>query len=517
LTTAAGAVAATALPGAPAAAAARYRRYNVTSLQGQQMLAIYARAVERMLELPPSHPHNWFRNTFVHFMDCPHGNWWFYVWHRGYIGFFEQTIRTVSGNPSFTLPYWDWTQLPRIPAPMFDGVLDPTNARYERFTKNLAIFTNYVQPELLKYWSTLSPAQLAQQKLRSFDNFADLWNNLRAWNKDTGIASAGDIAFAPTASARYLSRDNPGFDKTTLETVSAGVVQSGIDPIEFNDEQNIANGFTSRRTTSHQPSPGRGAFSILEGQPHNTVHNYIGGAGPLNYGPFGNMTNNLSPIDPIFFLHHSNMDRLWDVWTRKQQRLGLPFLPRDPIARQQFLAEPFLFFVDGLGRYVTNGKAGDYTSTARFDYDYQPGFPEVGGPLQAQPLFAAPPGPAHTYTGTVNGTNSGTLQLPAPTLRAFAGSPASELTLEVTIVRPGSERIFDVILNGSYLGTFSFFAPPMPGMSMETTFAVPVVHRAGGLLAQAAGAENGSVSISVVASQGRGVAPKLTALAAVAR
>ena len=32
----------------------------------------------------------------------------------------------------------------------------------------------------------------------------------------------------------------------------------------------------------------------------------------------------LSPVDPIFFLHHANMDRLWDVWTRKQQALRLP-------------------------------------------------------------------------------------------------------------------------------------------------------------------------------------------------
>jgi tyrosinase len=42
-----------------------------------------------MLNLPADHPQNWFRNAFVHLMDCPHGNWWFYVWHRGYLGYFE--------------------------------------------------------------------------------------------------------------------------------------------------------------------------------------------------------------------------------------------------------------------------------------------------------------------------------------------------------------------------------------------------------------------------------------------
>ena len=517
LTAAAGAVAAAALPGLPAQAAAKYRRYNVTSQQGQAMLRIYAVAVERMLELPPSHPHNWFRNAFVHFMDCPHGNWWFYVWHRGYIGFFEETIRAVSGRPEFTIPYWDWTELPRIPPEMFDGVLDPTSHRYQRFTKNLAVFTNYIEPTMQSYWNALTPAQLAQQKSRELVTFTDLWNNMLAYNTNTQIASAGDIAFAPTASARYLSRENPDFNESTASTVKPDVILRGLAPTEFNDEKDVAKGFTSAYATSHNVAPaGRQSFSTLEGQPHNTIHNYIGGAGPLNYGPFGNMTNNLSPVDPIFFLHHSNMDRLWDVWTRKQQRLGLPYLPKDPAKLQQFLAEPFLFFVDGRGQYVTNGKAADYVSTARFDYDYQPGFPEVTGLFQAQTqaLLTTPRAP-HTYTGTVNGANAGTLQLPVPTLQAFVGGAASELTLEVTVVRPGSERIFDVVVDGATVATFSFFGPPMRGMPMEATFAIPLVPRTRALLGAASGTSGGTLSVSVIASQGRGIAPKLTALAAV--
>lgn len=58
------------------------------------MLASYAKGVEAMLKLPADHPQNWFRNAFIHLMDCPHGNWWFYVWHRGYLGYFERTIQT---------------------------------------------------------------------------------------------------------------------------------------------------------------------------------------------------------------------------------------------------------------------------------------------------------------------------------------------------------------------------------------------------------------------------------------
>jgi len=49
LVTAAAAASAAALPFAPAQAAAKYIRYNVTSPEGQKMLASYAKGVEAML------------------------------------------------------------------------------------------------------------------------------------------------------------------------------------------------------------------------------------------------------------------------------------------------------------------------------------------------------------------------------------------------------------------------------------------------------------------------------------
>lgn len=101
--------AAVAFPGTRVRAAAKFKRSIVTSPEGQKALASYAKGVEAMLKLPADDPRNWFRNAFIHLMDCPHGNWWFYVWHRGYLGYFEQTIRSLSGDPDFALPYWDWT------------------------------------------------------------------------------------------------------------------------------------------------------------------------------------------------------------------------------------------------------------------------------------------------------------------------------------------------------------------------------------------------------------------------
>lgn len=61
-----------------------------------------------------------------------------------------------------------------------------------------------------------------------------------------------------------------------------------------------------RRTTN--------AFeSQLESASHNPIHNLIG----------GEMANMTSPRDPIFYLHHANIDRLWHAWALPDGK-GIP-------------------------------------------------------------------------------------------------------------------------------------------------------------------------------------------------
>ncbi|KAA0585201.1 tyrosinase family protein (plasmid) [Azospirillum oryzae] len=465
------------LPFAPArAATAKYIRYSATSDEGKAMLRSYATAVQRMVNLPPDHPHNWFRNAFVHFMDCPHGNWWFYVWHRGYLGYFEETVRKYSDNPNFAFPYWDWTVLPQIPNEMFDGALTPVSEAFLPHTKDLKTFTAYIKPAMKKYWDTLNAAQRKQLDIRGYSSFDKLWDDVTGCSH--GKCDPGNEAFAATDRARYLSRENPKLDDKTAKACSPHTVLTGLLPVDYYNAD-VTRSFTSSKTASHNVMPGGNTqFSVLEGQPHNLVHNCIGGVGPWDPGPYGNMTNFLSPVDPVFFLHHANMDRLWDVWTRKQQRLGLPILPTDKEELSQLSREPFLFFVRADGSYVLDGRAGDYLSTERFQYEYRHGF----GDAESAQVAAA--NPSAQVKAPVRGTVAkgvGSVQLSA--------APSSPVVMAVKVSRPagtGASRNFDLLINAPagvtkvaadspyYGGTIGFFGPAMHGMADDATFTLPL-------------------------------------------
>jgi tyrosinase len=54
-------------------------------------------------------------------------------------------------------------------------------------------------------------------------------------------------------------------------------------------------------------SEGGGSQGILERTPHNTIHNSIGAF----------MPSAGSPRDPIFMMHHANIDRIWAYWNAR--------------------------------------------------------------------------------------------------------------------------------------------------------------------------------------------------------
>ena len=494
---------------------AKYTRYNVTSDAGLKALASYAKAIKIMLQLPPTDPHNWFRNAFVHIFDCPHGNWWFFAWHRGYLGYFEETIRNISGDPTFAIPYWDWTKLPEIPSVMFDGVLDPTDPAYAPYTKNLSVFTKFIQPPLQAYWNTLIPTQRDQLNVRGYTSFDLMWNDINGYTPSIKQGISGNLAYAINCGARYLTRDNPKFDARTADAVSPAKIDAGLQPTDFYNPD-ISLSFNSSKLTNHNLPPA--SFCVLEGFPHNKVHNYIGGVGPLDPGPYGNMTNFLSPVDPIFFLHHSNMDRLWDVWTRKQISIGKPYLPSATDA-PAFNPEPFLFFVNGKGEYILNGKASDFLSMDRFDYQYSPGY---GDDFSTTSAVTSKKTARPRIRGMVK-ANMVTAAVPTEAIQEHLAAPRATLIAEVAMPHPtpsSPTREFDVLVGAPaevtsagpdspyYAGTIAFFGnmSHVHSPNAEARFAVPLPKTPQAFKALGAAATS-TVEIRIVPAHGGGRTP----------
>jgi tyrosinase len=220
--------------------------------------------------------------------------------------------------------------------------------------------------------------------------------------------------------ARGLKREED-FDEKTIRTVVLPTIINALAPRDFIT-------FASPKAFGGHNIQLVG-FGVLEGSPHNRVHNCVGGQ---YNGTEGFMLNYLSPVDPIFFLHHANIDRLWDVWTRKQMALDLPTLPEgEDLTR--WSGENFLFFVDEKGNPV-KATAGDYAKIGDFKYGYQPGSGEV-----VVPMVAVASGAAITQIQRFSA------QITTPSLNASQGAEAT-VTIRPELLQaaaePGGPKLF---------------------------------------------------------------------------
>lgn len=197
-------------------------------------VAAYRAGVEAMRCRSAGDPTSWLAQAQIHLDSCPHGNWFFLPWHRAYLLYFERICRQASGDPGFTLPYWDWTAQPEVPAP--------------------------------------------------------LW----------GCGALGDC-----------SRDVLPSAQADPEFVGPEVIRDLLAITDFAT-------FASAPARASCPPPGpdlqrkRCGSGRLEATPHNYVHRFVG----------GDMASFWSPLDPVFWLHHANVDRLWTEWNKLHPNTG---------------------------------------------------------------------------------------------------------------------------------------------------------------------------------------------------
>ncbi len=106
----------------------RTRMDIATFAQDSTRLANFEGAVKEMQDRSardPDDPKGWLANANMHrdFCSTPgpsdaaqiHFCWWFIGWHRAYISVTERKIREISGDDSFSYPYWNWSTDRNIP------------------------------------------------------------------------------------------------------------------------------------------------------------------------------------------------------------------------------------------------------------------------------------------------------------------------------------------------------------------------------------------------------------------
>ncbi|KAH6571196.1 hypothetical protein BASA50_010617 [Batrachochytrium salamandrivorans] len=144
--------------------------------------------------------------------------------------------------------------------------------------------------------------------LRSIDSSIDLpfWD----WSLDSQNPGASDIF-----SSQSFGGNGRSSDHCVVDGVTAGwkIVYPTKQERPLSDCVTRCNGFTSFYPPEaitgmlSQAQTYDGFRSALESGPHGVVHNQIG-------GDCGDMGGMYSANDPLFFMHHAMVDRIWARW-----------------------------------------------------------------------------------------------------------------------------------------------------------------------------------------------------------
>jgi tyrosinase len=106
------------------------------------------------------------------------------------------------------------------------------------------------------------------------------------------------------------------------------------------------------------------AQSAVEMSPHNVIHGDVGGAtGWMSY-------IDMAAQDPIFYLHHANIDRLWDLWLAQGGGRS------DPTNDSTWTTQVYKFY-DEDGNSVSMTPCDILNAATQLNYEYEGEPPQV--------------------------------------------------------------------------------------------------------------------------------------------
>lgn len=212
----------------------------------------------------------------------------FLAWHRYLLVRIEADMAEVTGDPNFALPYWDWTDChadgnPKTCAPLFDnsylgtaGGCDDATAAVTGYLTDQGFMTN-IYTEGQQPFST-SGVRCGKRPI------------LRKVGCIPLVNGPPDAAAIDGIFDRLVYDSNPNDSCYTEEDVSFRQYLEGFD----NDDTE--------------------ALCVAAGcKMHGQGHVFIGG---------DMQASTASPNDPMFFLNHAQVDRLWAAWQEANVQSG---------------------------------------------------------------------------------------------------------------------------------------------------------------------------------------------------
>ena len=211
-------------------------------------------------------------------------------WHRAYLDLFETELQKI--NPTVTVPYWDWTVDAELPDPSKSPIWsadylggDGVKEKDWEVVDGPFAFKN-------GHWPISVPGAFDGQKIppylrRGFGQFTD----------PDGVL----VTTLPTKKDVMTALKEPLYDMAPWDAR----------PFTGGFRNRLEGWVTNVADPLHVQSPGL--------QLHNRTHIFIGGT--MKYA--------WSPNDPVFFLHHAYVDRLWVLWENHQRQTNKALAPNE--------------------------------------------------------------------------------------------------------------------------------------------------------------------------------------------
>ena len=230
-------------------------------------------------------------------VDFAHSGPAFPLWHRYLILLFEREVQRITNNPSFGLSYWPWDENNTSPfTPEYFGVPGSVNNG-----PAVNVTGQLVNPD---DWHTV--CDIAHW-LRTL-NCSEYW---RACNP------ADDLA-----ACRPLQRGDPPLDFylpnwVEVQIALAASSYDAVDPLGKYSFNSPRESFRFRLEGGvNICSAAKCAYPMVPlnsviARMHNVPHMWVGGQ---------MVWTTTSANDPIFYLHHSNVDRILESWFYKFAR-----------------------------------------------------------------------------------------------------------------------------------------------------------------------------------------------------